>query len=64
MVLQLASIHLILRIISRILVEVGQEDRLAVGGFDVFPRASVAVSARPDFVVEGTVDFVGFSAED
>jgi hypothetical protein len=37
---------------------------LAVGGFDVFARAAVAVAAGADFVVEGAVDFVLLGAED
>lgn len=63
-VLQLARIHLDLRIISWVLVEVGKQDRLAVGGLDVLARAAVSMSASPNFVVEGTVYFVGFCAED
>ena len=56
MVLQLTRVHLVLRIIRRVLVQVRQEDRLAVGGLDVFARASVAVAAGADFVVEGAID--------
>lgn len=56
MVLQLAGIHLVLRIVGWVLVEVGEEDCLRVGGFDVFARAAVAVAAGADFVVEGAVD--------
>jgi len=63
-ILQLRSIHLVLGIVGGVLVEVGQQDGLAVGGLDVFSRAAVAVAAGTDFVVEGAVYFVGFGAED
>ena len=63
-ILQLTCIHLILRIIGRVLVEVGQENGLGVRGLDVFSRAAVAVATGADFVVEGAVYFVGFGAED
>lgn len=64
MVLQLTRIHLVLGIVGRVLVQVGEQDRLTVGGLDVFSRAAVAVAARADLVVERAVYFVGFSAED
>ncbi len=64
MVLQLAGVHLVLRVIGGVLIEVGKEDGLTVGRLDVLARTAVAVSAGADFVVERTVDFVGFSAED
>ena len=64
MVLQLRCVHLVLGIVGGILVEVGQEDGLRVGWFDVFARTTVTVPAGTDFVVEGTVDFVLFGAED
>jgi hypothetical protein len=63
-VLQLASIHLILRVVGRVLVEVGEQDRLGVGRLDVLAGTAVAVPAGADFVVEGTVDLVGFGTED
>ena len=64
MVLQLRRIHLVFWVIGGILVEVGEEDGLAVGGFDVFARAAVAVAAGADFVVEGAVDLVLLGTED
>lgn len=64
MVLQLARVHLVLRVVRRVLVQVGQEDRLRVGGFDVLAAAAVAVPAGADFVVEGAVHFVLLRAED
>ena len=64
MILQLAGVHLDLRIVGGVLVEVGEQDGLAVGGLDVLARAAVAVSTGADLVVEGTVYFVGFGAED
>ena len=63
-VLQLARVHLDIGVVRRVLVQVGQQDRLAVGGLDVLARAPIAVPARPDLVVEGTVHLVGFRAED
>ena len=63
-VLQLACVHLDLGVVRRVLVEIGQEDGLRVGRFDMFSRAAVAVSAGADFVVEGAVDLVGFGTED
>lgn len=62
-VLQLAGVHPILGIESRILVHVGHQDGLRVRRLDVFPRASVAVSAGADFVVEGAIDLVLLGAE-
>ena len=64
MVLQLRRVHLVLGVVGGVLVEVGEEDGLAVGGLDVFARAAVAMTAGTDFVVEGAVDFVLFRAED
>lgn len=64
MVLQLARIHLDLGVVCRVLVEVGQEDGLRVRRLDVLARAPVAMPARANLVVEGTVDLVGFSAKD
>lgn len=63
-VLQLARIHLVLGVVGRVLVEVGQEDGLGVGRFDVLARAAVTVAAGADLVVEGAVDLVLLSAED
>lgn len=64
MVLELRRVHLDLGVVGRVLVEIWQQDRLAVGGLDVFARAAVAVPTGADFVVEGAVDFIGFSAKD
>lgn len=63
-VLQLARVHLVFRIVGRVLVEVGEEDRLRVGGLDVLAAAAVAVPAGADFVVEGAVHLVLLGAED
>ena len=60
-VLQLAGVHFVLRIVGRVLVQVGEQDRLRVRGFDVFARAPVAMAAGTDFVVEGAVDLEGMS---
>lgn len=57
-VLQLGRVHLALGVVCRVLVQVGQEDRLRVRGLDVLSRAAVSVSAGADFVVEGAVDFI------
>lgn len=64
MVLELRSIHARFVVVCRVLVEIGEQDGLGVGGFDVFARAAVAVAAGADFVVEAAVDFVLFGAED
>ena len=63
-VLQLARVHLVLGVVGRVLVQVGQKDGLGVGRFDVLAAAAVAVPAGADFVVEGAVDFVLLGAED
>ena len=63
-VLQLARVHLVLGVVGRVLVEVGQEDGLRVRGLDVLAAAAVAVAAGADLVVEGAVDFVLLGAED
>lgn len=63
-VLQLAGVHLDLGVVGRVLVEVGEQDGLAVRRLDVFAGAAVAVAACADLVVEGAVDFVGFGTED
>ena len=63
-VLELGGVHLGFRIVGRVLIEVGEEDGLGVGRFDVLARAAVAMTACADFVVEGAVDLVGFGAED
>lgn len=63
-VLELGGVHPVLRVEGRVLVEVGHEDCLRVGGLDVLAGAAVAVAAGADFVVEGAVDFVLFGAED
>ena len=64
MILQLGRRETRFVVVGRVLVEVGEQDGLRVGGFDVFARAAVAVAAGADFVVEGAVDFVLFRAED
>ena len=63
-VLQLARVHLVFRIVGRVLVQVGEEDRLRVGGLDVLAAAAVAVPAGADLVVEGAVHFILLRAED
>lgn len=62
-ILQLAGIHLVLGIVGGVLVEVGQEDGLRIGGLNMFSRAAIPVPACADFIVEGAVDFVLFCAE-
>lgn len=63
MVLQLRGIHARFVVVGRVLVEVGEENRLRVRGFDVFARAAVSVAAGADFVVEGAVDWEEISTE-
>lgn len=55
-VLQLARVHLVLGVVGRVLVQVGQQNRLRVRGLDMLARTAVAVPAGADFVVEGAVD--------
>lgn len=43
-VLELGGVHARFVVVGRVLVEVGEEDGLGVGGFDVFAGAAVAVS--------------------
>ena len=47
-----------LRRVTRVVVHVWQHDGLRELRLDVFARATVAVSARADFEVEGAVDAV------
>jgi len=63
-VLELGRVHLCFGIVGGVLVEVGEEDGLAVGGLDVFAGTAVAVAAGADFVVETAIYFVLFCAED
>lgn len=51
-VLQLAGVHFVFGVVGGVLVKVGEEDGLRVGGFDMFSRTAVAVTAGSDFVVE------------
>jgi hypothetical protein len=62
--LHLLRVHLVLRVVRRVLVEIGQQDGLRVRWLDVFPRAAVAVAAGADLVVEGAVDLVLLGTED
>lgn len=62
--LHLLGVHLVLWVVRRVLVQIGQQDRLAVRRLDVLARASVSVTARADFVVEGAVDLVLLGTED
>ena len=63
-VLELRRVHICFGIVGGVLVEVREEDGLAVGGLDVFAGAAVAVAAGADFVVETAIYFVLFCAED
>lgn len=62
--LHLLGVHLVLRIILRVLVQVRQQDGLTVRRLDVFARAAIAVTAGTDLVVETAVDFVLLGTED
>lgn len=64
MVLELVRVHLALGVVGRVLVQVGEQDGLRVGGLDVLARAPVAVPAGADFVVEAAVYFVLLGSED
>lgn len=56
MVLELAGVHLVLRIVCWVMIQVWEEDSLRVGGLDMLPRTAVAMAASADFVVEGAVN--------
>lgn len=62
--LHLRRVHLVLRIILRVLIQVREQDGLRVRGFDVLARAAVAVSTGAYLVVETAVDLVLLRAED
>lgn len=63
-VLQLGRVHAVLGVEGGVLVEVGHEDGLRVGGLDVFAGAAIAVAAGADLIVEGAVDFILLCSED
>ena len=62
--LELGRCHFVLGIVGWVLVHVWEEDGLAVGWFDMFSAAAVAVSTSSYLVVETAVDFVLFGPED
>lgn len=64
MVLQLAGVHLALGVVGWVLVHVGHEHGLGVGGLDVLSGAAVTVSACANLVVKGAVDLVLLGTED
>ena len=64
MVLQLGSVHAVLGIEGRVLVQVGHQYRLRVRWLNVLAAAAVAVAAGADLVVKGAVDLVLLGAED
>lgn len=64
MILQLTRVHFVFGIVGWILVKVGQEDSLTIRGFDMFPRAAIAVSTGANLVIETTIDLILFGAED
>lgn len=61
--LHLLRVHLVLGVVRRVLVEIGQQNRLRVGRLDVLSRAAVAVAACANLVVEGAVDLVLLGSE-
>jgi hypothetical protein len=62
-VLELRRVHAVLRVVGRVLVQVGHEDGLTVRRLDVLSRATVSVTAGTDFKVERAVDLVKLGAE-
>ena len=62
--LHLLRVHLVLGVVRRVLVQVGQENRLRVRRLHMLSRAAVAVAAGADLVVEGAVDLVLLRSED
>jgi hypothetical protein len=62
MLLDLLCVESVSLGVDGILVDVSTEDGLRVVWLYMFSGAVVAVTTGTDFVVEGAVDFVGFSA--
>jgi hypothetical protein len=56
MALHLLRIHAVLRVVLRVLVEVGEEDGLRIRRLDMLARAAVTVATSSDLVIEGAVD--------
>lgn len=54
--LHLLRAHLVLGVVGRVLVEVGEEDGLRVRRLHVFARAAIAMAAGADLVVETAID--------
>ena len=52
MILQLTRVHLVLRIVCRVLVEVREEDGLRVRRLDMFARTTITMTAGSNFVIE------------
>lgn len=63
-ILDLLRVHLVLRIERRVLIQVRHQNRLRVRWFDMLARATVAMPAGANFVIERAVDFILLRAED
>jgi len=63
-ILQLTRVHPVLGVVGRVLIEIWEENGLAVRGLDMFAGATIAVAAGADFVVKRAVYFVLLGAED
>lgn len=59
-ILQLRGVHPVLGVVGGVLVEVGHEDGLAVGGLDVLSGAAIAVATGADFLIAGVLAFSYF----
>lgn len=57
MILQLRGVHPVLGVVGGVLVEVGHEDSLTVGGLDVLSGAAIAVATGADFLIAGVLAF-------
>ena len=57
-ILKLARIHLVLRIVCWVVVQVWKEDGLRVGGLDMLARTAVTMAAGANFVVERAVNLL------
>src|ERR1700738_1127015 len=62
MLLHLLCVEGVAGVVNRVLVDVSAEDGLGVVWFDMFSRATVAMTASANFVVKRTVYFVLFGS--
>lgn len=56
MSLELHGIHLILRVVSGILVQIREKNGLRIRRLNMLPRASITMTAGANLIVEGAID--------